>query len=100
VRRTRSVLVALLVALLAACGGGGSGGSGSGSPSGSAPSATESPSTSPSATGTPVTALVYLVRGEKVGVDGVTVTPVDGAVARAAMEALPVSYTHLTLPTN
>jgi hypothetical protein len=28
------------------------------------------------------------VRGEKIGVDGVTVTPVDGAVARAAMESL------------
>jgi hypothetical protein len=76
----------VVVALVAACGSGGGGGSPSAT--GSAPSASGSASTSASATGAPTTVLAYLVRGEKIGVDGVTVTPVDGAVARAAIEAL------------
>ena len=82
-------LAIFVVALVAACGS--SGGGGSPSATGSAPSASgSSSSSSPSATatGTPTTVLVYLVRGEKIGVDGVTVTPVGGAVARAAVEAL------------
>lgn len=79
------VLAVLLVALLASCGS--SGGSGSPSATGSAPTASGSPSASPSA-GTPTGVLVYLVRGEKLGAGGVTVTPVDAAVARAAVEAL------------
>jgi hypothetical protein len=85
-RRLLVVLAVGVVALLAACGSGGGGGSPSAS--GSAPSASGSASKSPSASGPPTTVLVYLVRGEKVGVGGVTVTPVGGAVARAAVEAL------------
>jgi germination protein M len=85
-RRIRVALAVVVVALVAACGSGGGGGSPSAT--GSAPSASGSASTSASATGAPMTVLAYLVRGEKIGVDGVTVTPVDGAVARAAIEAL------------
>ncbi len=85
-RRLRVVLALVVVALVAACGSGGGGGSPSAT--GPAPSASGSAPSSPSATGTPTTVLVYLVRGEKVGVGGVTVTPVGAAVARAAAEAL------------
>jgi len=83
-RRLRVVLTIVLVALLTACSPGG--GSGSSSASGSAPLA--SGSASPSASGTPTTVLVYLVRGEKLAAGGVTVTPIDAAVARASVEAL------------